>query len=303
MYRHLLTADRPRRGSVAVEYACLITIIIAILIPSVASIGWLMHREFLALDTSIPDAEAEVDSPDDPTPVATPPSPGPRPQEPGSVLIAEFSLAFAVLAIIAVAVLALRRHRYQPRDEAEESDFGGTPLPAPLSADLFEKRQKIQTAISTHWCKGVDGSLLVSELMTRGPKCVSPEMSCDEASTLMLERDLHHLLVTDAEDRLVGVLSSHDFDLREGDNVGALMTPDPYRVRSTDTISAAITILLTNRVHCLPVENSDGRLVGVLTGSDLAMGLQCALRALEEVSLVLAGRERRVVPLASAHTN
>ncbi len=301
MYRHLLTADRSRRGSVAVEYACLITIIIAILIPSVASIGLLMHKEFSALDASSSVADTNETSPATPaSPLRVPP---PTSREPESVLIAEFSLVFAVLAIVAVIVLAYRRHRFQSRvEEAEEAlDSEDSSFPAHMSAGLFDKRQKIQMAISTHWCKGVDGCLLVSELMTRGPKCVSSDLSSEDTRALMIENDLHHLLVTDTEGNLVGVVSTHDFDRREGDHVGAVMTPEPYRVLANDTISAAITVLLTNRVHCLPVENKDGQLVGVLTGSDIAMGLQCALRALEEVSMVLAGRGHRVVPLVSAH--
>lgn len=299
MHRPQLVADRSRRGSVAVEYVCLITIIIAILIPSIASVGWLMQQEFSALDRGTVATTAESATPAEPTssPIA---SPTPKSLEIQSLVVTEFSLVFAVLAIIAVGVLALRRHRFHKLAEEAAAKPTRPKMPAHLSLDLFDKRQKIQLAISTHWCKGVDGRLLVSELMTRGPKCVSPSTTCEEAKALMQKRDLHHLLVTDEGGVLVGVLSSHDFDRREGDDVHSAMTPDPHRVLAHNTISEAITILLTHRVHCLPVENGDGQLVGILTGSDIAMGLQCALRAIEEVSLVLAGRESGHMPIVSA---
>lgn len=301
MYRHLPPTENSRRGSVAVEYVCLTTIIIAILIPSITSIGSLMEGRFTALNESATGEATQPTASAAPTPAAvaaTKSTAGNQGFGSENLIVTEFSLVFAVLAIVAVGVLAIRRHRFHNQGQEQEDELARPKLPVHLSTDLFEKRQKIQLAISTHWCKGVDGRLLVSELMTRGPKCVFPETSREEARELMQKRDLHHLLVTDDNGVLVGVLSSHDFDEREGDDVGSVMTADPFRIRASNTVGEAVTVLLTHRIHCLPVENSEGQLVGVLTGSDLAMGLQCALRAIEEVSMVLAGQKNSVMPVA-----
>lgn len=55
------------------------------------------------------------------------------------------------------------------------------------------------------------GSDYVSSVMTESLATVSPESTLQQAAQLMLERECHHLPVTDTAGRVVGILSSFDF--------------------------------------------------------------------------------------------
>lgn len=56
---------------------------------------------------------------------------------------------------------------------------------------------------------------LVASVMTRDPRCASPEMKVADAVVIMLERGFRHLPVVSAEGRLLGVFSSRDALPRE----------------------------------------------------------------------------------------
>jgi CBS domain-containing protein len=61
------------------------------------------------------------------------------------------------------------------------------------------------------------------------------------------------------------------------------MTPNPMTVGPETPLSPAITTLITKHISSLPVVQS-GKLIGVLTRSDLMLSLQCILQALQKAS-------------------
>jgi arabinose-5-phosphate isomerase len=50
----------------------------------------------------------------------------------------------------------------------------------------------------------------VAQLMTRGPKTIGSDKLAVEAAQLMEKHQIHALLVTDTEGRVVGALNIHD---------------------------------------------------------------------------------------------
>ena len=62
------------------------------------------------------------------------------------------------------------------------------------------------------------------------------------------------------------------------------MTADPITVTPDSLINPAITQLVNRHISCLPVVE-DGRLVGVLTTTDLMLTLQCTLQLLHRVAV------------------
>jgi arabinose-5-phosphate isomerase len=63
---------------------------------------------------------------------------------------------------------------------------------------------------------GVDlKQTLISQIMTRNPKCVSPEMLAVDALNFMEANKINGLLVVDSEQHLIGALNMHDL-LRAG---------------------------------------------------------------------------------------
>jgi arabinose-5-phosphate isomerase len=63
---------------------------------------------------------------------------------------------------------------------------------------------------------GIDlNNMTISQLMTKNPKCVSPDMLAVEALNFMESNKINGLLVIDAQNHLIGALNMHDL-LRAG---------------------------------------------------------------------------------------
>lgn len=124
------------------------------------------------------------------------------------------------------------------------------------------------------------------------PVTVEADASALEAHDRMVELGIRHLPVIDAERRVVGVLSIND--LRAGLpipvtasepcppeqraaalewRVGDLMTPSPRTIDAEGSLREAADRMADHRIGCLPVVEADGRLVGLLSETDLMRAL------------------------------
>lgn len=115
----------------------------------------------------------------------------------------------------------------------------------------------------------------VSSVMRPYPTTLCPDESVREALALFSQRRFRHLLVCEG-DKLVGVVSDRDLlrfliDRPDGIEapVGEMMTREPRTIRPTSPISEAATLMIRNRIHCLPVVNASGDVEGIITSSDL----------------------------------
>jgi CBS domain-containing membrane protein len=129
----------------------------------------------------------------------------------------------------------------------------------------------------------------VAELMASEVKAVAPDMSVADAVGLMTEHHISALPVIDTHSRLLGVISNTDIlqaaaeatdeqsrqQLFEGTDVRDLMTPRPATVRLETDVKEAAQQMLYLEVHRLFVEEN-GRLVGVLSQSDIVRGVATA---------------------------
>eukprot|EP00667_Euglena_gracilis_P008827 EG_transcript_8954 len=139
----------------------------------------------------------------------------------------------------------------------------------------------------------------VSLFMKERQVQVTPQTPVDEAYRQMIGRRIRGLVVVDDKGTVVGVASDYDLlavdlidnfksrtndafpkpsepfaqfrDMQEmlrkhsASTVGELMTPNPYLVRDTASFAEALQIFADKKVARLPVINSDGKCVGVLT--------------------------------------
>ncbi|HXG21573.1 MAG TPA: CBS domain-containing protein [Methylomirabilota bacterium] len=129
----------------------------------------------------------------------------------------------------------------------------------------------------------------VAEVMTRNVVALSPEQSFQEAITLIARHRFRHLLVTDAKGHLAGVISDRDllrFMIREphweSATVADVMKSDLVTATPATSLSAAIGEMLSRRINCLPVVEADGRLVGILTSTDLLRAFQQIQEQIEQ---------------------
>ncbi|MGQ9689434.1 MAG: CBS and ACT domain-containing protein [Desulfobaccales bacterium] len=178
--------------------------------------------------------------------------------------------------------------------------------------------------------------MLVKDWMTKDPITITDDTSMMKAIHLMKQNRFRRLPVMH-EGRLVGIVS--DRDLKEASPSKAttldvhelyyllaellvkdIMTRDPITVGPDDTVEHAAQLMLENTISGLPVVDDHGKVVGILTQSDvfrafmhitgiLQGGVQFALRLedrpglIKEVVDMLRARGARFVSLLTSYTS
>jgi acetoin utilization protein AcuB len=127
--------------------------------------------------------------------------------------------------------------------------------------------------------------MLVEDIMTPNPICVTPTMSVTEAQSLLRSKNIRHLPVVDEEKRLVGLVTqgtlmralpsdtstfSH-FEVSyvlAKTKVGDIMVRELVTVEEDTAIEEAARIMADMKIGCLPVMRGDD-LMGIITDNDL----------------------------------
>jgi acetoin utilization protein AcuB len=142
--------------------------------------------------------------------------------------------------------------------------------------------------------------MLVKNQMSGSPVTVASSASIAEALRTVRQHRVRHLPVVD-DGELVGIVSDRDLRLAmpsplgaetpefvalvEGTPVDAIMARDPITVGPTDTLEDAAVRMRRSRVGALPVVDAAGRLIGILTETDI-------LNAFVEVFTASGGASR-----------
>ena len=135
----------------------------------------------------------------------------------------------------------------------------------------------------------------VSEVMTRGVACVSPEDSLIEAARKMKKIDIGIVPVCGQDEKLVGMLTDRDIVVRaiadardiHETKVRDVMTPNVVFCSEDQTVEHAAHLMRENQIRRLVVLNHSQRLVGIVSLGDLAVDTydeQLAGNALEGIS-------------------
>jgi len=143
--------------------------------------------------------------------------------------------------------------------------------------EIFAKRQKILHTLSSDLDAVFADRLQVRHFMSDTVKAISTDTLAADVTKMMEENKIRHLMVA-KNGRVMGIISDRDFR-RQGKTAADIMTTDPITVDVSTTMMTAITIFLKRRISCLPVVE-DGKLCGILTTTDLMMGLQANLQLL-----------------------
>jgi len=177
--------------------------------------------------------------------------------------------------------------------------------------------------------------MLVKDWMTKDPVTITDETSMMKAIHLMKERRFRRLPVLH-QGLLVGLVT--DRDLKEASpskattldvhelyyllaelQIKEIMTKNPLTVSPEDTVEHAAQLMLENTISGLPVVDPNGKLVGILTQSDVFKafmhitgirqgGVQFALRLedkpglIKEVVDLLRDKGARFVSLLTSYT-
>ena len=129
----------------------------------------------------------------------------------------------------------------------------------------------------------------VADVMTRDVEFVLPSANIVEAAGLMGDLSVGALPVGSAED-LQGILTDRDILFRvvatgrsTADTlVGDVMTPTIYSCRQEDRMTAALDIMGARNVRRLPVLDTNGLMVGLVTLADLSRHLLLDSQAVQQ---------------------
>jgi acetoin utilization protein AcuB len=151
--------------------------------------------------------------------------------------------------------------------------------------------------------------MTVAKWMTTKLITINKEDPISLAFELLLTNDIRHLPVL-AKGKLVGIItdrdlhevlvpseSSHDqrviYNTIKDATVEKIMTPNPISTGPNTPIEQAVQTLFDRKIDCLPVKNKKGKLIGMITSTDI-------LRAFIEFLGVFKGTERIDVVLNSS---
>jgi CBS domain-containing protein len=118
----------------------------------------------------------------------------------------------------------------------------------------------------------------VRDVMTLDVACVRPHDSVEYAARLMRERNCGAIPVVDRDGRLTGMITDRDIavrlvargsDIRRA-RVDDCMTDEGFACLDTDSINNCMRSMSRNQVRRMPIVDSDGRVVGIVSQSDLA---------------------------------
>ncbi len=156
---------------------------------------------------------------------------------------------------------------------------------------LDRKRQQLTPLIDHLVRLGSDGPVSVGEVMTANPSCISPEATLLDLVKLFHAKEFRHPLVTDADGNLVGVVSDRDVircfgpdrypadDVLRGITAAEIMSTDLLTIAPEAPLQQAIELICGYGINCLPVV-SNGKLVGILSSTDLYIVLETLLKTL-----------------------
>jgi acetoin utilization protein AcuB len=129
-------------------------------------------------------------------------------------------------------------------------------------------------------------AVIAQDLMTKNPVRINEEAKVRDAVELLANLDVRHLPVVNADDEVVGMLSDRDLRaltvpaINAGEyegrvmraldaKVATVMSADVLTVDAEADVYEIVDLMLDNKVGAVPVVDSEGNLVGIISYIDV----------------------------------
>lgn len=119
----------------------------------------------------------------------------------------------------------------------------------------------------------------VEKYMSHTPVTIRDNTVYSKAFNIMQEKDLHHLPVVNAKNEVVGILTRRDLQIaaqhfREAPvEVSDVMHTPVVTISPDEPLLEAARQMIDKRIGGLPVLDDNGKMVGILTETDLLRAL------------------------------
>ena len=188
------------------------------------------------------------------------------------------------VALAAVGLLVVQRRA--ARENAASAGAQNAPPAADAQPAYLARRQEILRIMAADVRSLLRNQLLIRNVMATTIHPVPPSLPAAELKQLMAERKVRHVLVCTPDRKLLGVISDRDLPVRSGATAADFMTKSPATVAPDVAVASAVSVMLQRRISSLPVVERE-TVVGIVTMTDVAMTLQCALQSLDKVATEL----------------
>ena len=138
----------------------------------------------------------------------------------------------------------------------------------------------MRTLLARRHVPPVMDDIYVALLMSSDLVTAKPETLVEDAARLLLEDDIGSLPVVDADNDLVGILTTTDFvtivahsEPKAETTVERYMTTDVVTATAQEDIRDAADRMLVNDCHHLPVVDDEEGLIGMISTADLTQYL------------------------------
>lgn len=109
----------------------------------------------------------------------------------------------------------------------------------------------------------------IGDVMTPNPITIGPRESCASAREKLRSNHIHHLLVVE-DGRAEGAVSMRELaGKRDAELVRNVMVKDIGTVTTEATVREATSLMIGRSSGCLPIVDKLGRIVGIITTTDL----------------------------------
>lgn len=141
------------------------------------------------------------------------------------------------------------------------------------------------------------------ELMTPSPTCCSPDHSSVDAAELMQREDVGLLPVVDGRSsKLVGVITDRDIALKvvaagldpRATMVSQVMTSGLSCCSPNESIEAVVELMAKHQVRRVPIVDSAGAIVGIISQADIATRLSSTKETGKVVQAISEPAQARV---------
>jgi acetoin utilization protein AcuB len=130
-----------------------------------------------------------------------------------------------------------------------------------------------------------EGPLRLRDVMQQSVIRASPDTTLGEAMTICFQHRIRHLPILNEDGRLAGLITDRDLRFYISHRIGTIMENNSDREtlhhhlnvvmvrrlitgRPETTVMGAARLMLDNHIGCLPVVDTDNRVVGIVTSGD-----------------------------------
>jgi acetoin utilization protein AcuB len=133
----------------------------------------------------------------------------------------------------------------------------------------------------------------LKDIMTTKVETVSPSVAIDGLRERMRMAGIHHLVVSHAGN-VLGVVSARDLIGSRAGTVVEVMRRDPVVATPSTTVRRAANLMRGNGIGSLPVIDDRGRVVGIVTVSDLLEMIGRGIEKGRRTTLARRGPRKRL---------